>query len=42
VHLAVIWFGLAAAIYWPTHRVLARLLAPSPPQADEALPPAPP
>ena len=29
-HLAVIWLSLVAAIYWPTHRVLAHLLAPSP------------
>ncbi len=25
-HLAVIWLGLVAVIYWPTHRALARLL----------------
>jgi len=29
VHLAVIWVGLMAVLYWPTHRVLLKFLPPA-------------
>ena len=29
VHLAVIWLGLMAVLYWPTHRVLLKVVPPA-------------